>query len=137
MMWVYHFSRLIPLGERQNWTLGKNGGKKRSLSLPFKGLSKRPFRTKGNASGDRHRPIKECQGSDCIWRVTLGPILRTLTTASSQSQRPENVTGVKGGGSPVHSHPSALTDQLRACVQIKRGEFECLASWEIKGQRVY
>lgn len=38
---------------------------------------------------------------------------------------------------PVHSYSSALTDQLRACVQIKGGEFESLASWEIKGQRVY
>lgn len=59
--------------------------------------------------------------SVCVWLVSLGHIFRISTTAHTPCQGPEHFTGENDVRSPAHSHTSALTDPLRACVQIKGG----------------
>lgn len=143
MIWVYNFPKLILHREKTKPDTRLKWKRKKDFFIFFsKELSKRLLETNGNAFSEGYRLKdtdwwKNANASVWIWLATLGHISRILTTAYNPCQRPENLTGENEVSSPVHSHTSAHSDQLRAFVQIKRGEFECLASWEIKGQRVY
>lgn len=99
--------------------------------LWLRGISKKLLQTSRNAWG---KPTLECPclhmaGKSVAW-------FQNLHWSIHLCQQPENFPGENKVGVLMHSHSSALRDQLRACVQIKWGCW-MLASWETKGQRVY